>query len=136
MGEASLLYQLMLAGLNLDAMRLDMQASLLNQISATQINGDVRVELDLEQLLGLDIDVKTNVKADDYDQLQSQQHSNYELLNPTELVHVAGFIHQFSIALRDSGAWHVYDSLSDSLGLPDRRPVSYTHLTLPTTVFV
>ena len=50
-------------------MRLDMQASLLNQISATQIHGDVRVELDLEQLLGLDIDVKTTVKADDYDQL-------------------------------------------------------------------
>ena len=39
-------------------------------------------------------------------------------LNPTELVQVAGFIHQFSIALRDSGAWHVYDGLSDSLGLP------------------
>ena len=124
MGEASLLYQLMLAGLNLDAMRLDMQASLLNQISATRIHGDVRVELDLEQLLGLDIDVKTTVKADDYDQLLSQQHSNYELLDPTELVHVAGFIHQFSIALRDSGAWHVYDGLSDSLGLPDRRQLA------------
>ena len=124
MGEASLVFQLMLAGLNLDAMRLDMQASLLNEISATQIHGDVRVELDLEQLLGLDIDVKTTVKADDYDQLLSQQHSNYELLDPTELVHVAGFIRQFSIALKDSGAWHVYDGLSDSLGLPDRRQLA------------
>ena len=124
MGEASLVFQLMLAGLNLDAMRLDMQASLLNEISATQIHGDVRVELDLEQLLGLDIDVKTTVKADDYDQLLSQQHSNYELIDPTELAHVAGFIHQFSIALRDSGAWHVYDGLSDSLGLPDRRQLA------------
>ena len=124
MGEASLVFQLMLAGLNLDAMRLDMQASLLNQISATRIHGDVRVELDLEQLLGLDIDVKTTVKADDYDQLLSQQHSNYELIDPTELAHVAGFIHQFSIALRDSGAWSVYDSLSDSLGLPDRRQLA------------
>ena len=124
MGEASLVFQLMLAGLNLDAMRLDMQASLLNQISATQIHGDVRVELDLEQLLGLDIDVKTTVKADDYDQLLSQQHSNYELLDPTELVHVAGFIHQFTIALRDSGAWRVYDSLSGSFGLPDRRQLA------------
>ena len=55
---------------------------MLNQISATQIHGDVRVELDLEQLIGLDIDVKTTVKADDYDQLLSQQHSNYELLEP------------------------------------------------------
>ena len=124
MGEASLVFQLMLAGLNLDAMRLDMQASLLNQISATRIHGDVRVELDLEQLLGLDIDVKTTVKADDYDQLLSQQHSNYELIDPTELAHVAGFIHQFSIALRDLGAWHVYDGLSDSLGLPDRRQLA------------
>ena len=124
MGEASLVFQLMLAGLNLDAMRLDMQASLLNQISATRIHGDVRVELDLEQLLGLDIDVKTTVKADDYDQLLSQQHSNYELIDPTELAHVAGFIHQFSIALRDSGAWSVYDSLSDSHGLPDRRQLA------------
>ena len=124
MGEASLVFQLMLAGLNLDAMRLDMQASLLNQISATQIHGDVRVELDLEQLLGLDIDVKTTVKADDYDQLLSQQHSNYELLDPTELVHAAGFIHQFTIAVRDSGAWQIYDKLSNSFGLPDRRQLA------------
>ena len=86
MGEASLVFQLMLAGLNLDSIRLDMQASLLNKISATQIHGDVRIELNLEQLLGLDIDVKTTVKADDFDQLLSQQHSNYELLDPTELV--------------------------------------------------
>lgn len=124
MGEASLLFQLILAGLNVDAMRLDMQASLLNQISARQIHGDVRVELDLDQLLGLDIDVKTAVKADDYDQLLAQKHSNDELLDPTELVHVAGFIHKFTIALRDSGAWHVYESLSNSFGLPDRRQLA------------
>ena len=124
MGEASLVFQLMLAGLNLDAMRLDMQASLLNQISATQIHGDVRVELDLDQLLGIDIDVKTTVKADDYDRLLAQHHSNYELIDPTELVHAAGFIQQLTIALRDSGAWHIYDGLSDGLGLPDRRQLA------------
>ena len=124
MGEASLVFQLMLAGLNVDAMRLDMQASLLNQISATQIKGDVRVELDLDQLLGLDIDVKTTIKADDYDRLLAQEHSNYELLEPTELMHAAGFINQFTITLRDSGAWNIYDSLSDSFGLPDRRQLA------------
>ena len=124
MGEASLVFQLMLAGLNVDAMRFDIQASLLNQISATQINGDVRVELDLDQLLGLDIDVKTTVKADDYDRLLAQQHSDYELINPTELEHAAGFIEQITIALRDSGAWHIYDGLSDGFGLPDRHQLA------------
>ena len=124
MGEASLLFQLMLAGLNVDAMRLDMQASFLNQISATHIQGDVRVELDLEKLLGLDIDVKTSVKADDYDRLLAQQDSNYELLDPTELLYAAGFIQQITMELRDSGAWQIYDRLSDGFGLPDRRQLA------------
>lgn len=124
-GEASLVFQLILKGLNVDAMRFDMQASLLNQISATQIDGDVRVELNLDQLLGLDIDVKTTIKADDYNQLLAPQISDYELLDPTtELVQTTSFFHQLTIALNDTGAWQIYDDLSGIFGLPDRRQLA------------
>jgi hypothetical protein len=125
MGEASLVFQLILKGLNVDAMRFDMQASLLNQISATQIDGDVRVELNLDQLLGLDIDVKTTIRADDYNQLLAPQISDYGLLDPTtELAQATSFFHQLTIALSDSGAWQVYDDLSGIFGLPDRRQLA------------
>ncbi len=125
MGEASLVLQLMMSGLNVDAIRLNMQASLLNQISATQIEGDVRVKLELEQLLGLDIDVKTNISADDYSELFAQQNLQNGLVDPTtELLQTAGFFRQFSITLRDSGAWQIYDDLSENFGLPNRRQLA------------
>ncbi len=125
MGEASLVLQLIMAGLNVEAMRLDMQASLLNQISATKIVGDVRVELDLDQLLGFDINVKTNIGADDYFELFAKQNSEYGLLDPTtELARTASFADQLTIVLRDSGAWQIYDDLADRISLPDRRKLA------------
>ena len=125
MGEASLAFQLLLTGLNLEALRLDMQASLLNQISTRQIHGDVRVELDLNELLGLDINVKTTIKATDFNKLIAKQDADHRLLDPVaELANTAGFVHQFSIALRDSGAWQLYDELSVSFGLPERHQLA------------
>ena len=120
-GEATMAYQLLLYGLNMDAIRLDMNASLLNQISSKQIDGELRAEFYLERLFNFKLGMNTTLKAETYNLLYPNHNFEQVVIEPYfYMSQISDMFKLLTMELTDTGAFQIYDELSKSLGLPNR----------------
>ena len=120
-GEATMAYRLLLSSLNMDAIRLDMNASYLNQISSKQIDGELRAEFDLERLFSFNFGMNTTLKAENYNLLFPNHNFEQIVIEPDfHLSRIFDMFKLLTMELTDTGAFQTYDDLSDSLGLPNR----------------
>ena len=124
-GEASFMFRLMLSGLGLEALQIDVQASALSRFTPGQFGGEFRLELDADNLVGVDLDVDTGIDAERYQKLlQIEEGITSENLPEQQVALGTSLFKSISLSVRDSGALYIYDSLSSSFGLPDRRQLA------------
>lgn len=119
------MFRLMLSGLGLEALQIDVQASALSRFTPGQFDGEFRLELDADNLVGVDLDVDTGIDAERYQKLlQIEEGITSENLPEQQVALGTSLFKSISLSVRDSGALYIYDSLSSSFGLPDRRQLA------------
>ena len=124
-GETSMMFRFMLSGLGLDAVRLDGRASSLSKFSTGQVEGELRLELDVDRLVGLDFGVDTSVDDQLYQTLiQAEKGEKPDTPDEQQAALMARLFSNLSISLRDSGVLRIYDSLASGFGLPNRRELA------------
>lgn len=124
-GEASFMFQLMLSGLGLEALQIDAQASALSRFTPGQFDGEFRLELDADKLLGLNMDADTGIDDIRYQMLLDAETGGLAGISPEQQAGLtASLFKSVSLSVRDAGALFIYDSLSSSFGLPDRRQLA------------
>ena len=135
-GEATLIYQLLLSGLNMDAIRLDINASFLNQITPKQIDGELHAEFVLDRLLNFNIGMNTTLKAENYNLVHPNHNLEQIVIKPYfYMSQISDMLKLLTIELTDTGAFQIYDNVSGGLGLPNRTQLAlqaFNHIqTLP-----
>lgn len=123
-GEASLMFRFMLSGLGLEALQLDARASALSRFNSGQINGEFRLELDADKLLGANLDIDTVIDEERYQTLLKADDGNRTITPEQQAALAASLFKGLNLSIRDAGALRIYDSLSSSFGLPDRRQLA------------
>lgn len=124
-GDTSFMFRFMLSGLGLEALQIDAQASVLSRFTPGQFDGELRLELDADNLLGMDLDVDTGIDAERYRRLLQMEDGTTSDAPPEQQAALAASLFKsVSLSVRDSGALFIYDSLSSSFGLPDRRQLA------------
>ena len=124
-GETSFMFRLMLGGLGLDALQIDAQASSLSRFTAGQFDGEFRLELDADSLMGLDLDVDSEIDAERYQMLMQFENSPTSDMRPEQQAALGtSLFKSVSLSVRDLGALFIYDSLASGFGLPDRRQLA------------
>lgn len=120
-GEATMAYQLLLSGLDMEAIRLDMNASLLNQITSKQIDGELHAEFNFERLFSFNVGMNTTLKAENYNLVIPNHNFKQIVIEPYSYVsQIFDMFKLLTMELTDTGAFQIYDDFSDSLGLPNR----------------
>ena len=124
-GDTSFMFRLMLGGLGLEALQIDVQASALSRFTPGQFNGEFRLELEADNLLGMELDIDTDIDAERYRKLLQIEDGMASGTPPEQQAALAASLFKsVSLSVRDSGALFIYDSLSSSFGLPDRRQLA------------
>lgn len=118
------MFRFMLSGLGLEALQLDARASALSRFNSGQINGEFRLELDADKLLGANLDIDTVIDEERYQTLLKADDGNRTITPEQQAALAASLFKGLNLSIRDAGALRIYDSLSSSFGLPDRRQLA------------
>ena len=124
-GETSMMFRFMLSGLGLDALRLDGQASSLSRFRSGQFDSELRLDLDADALLGVNVVLGSSADEKLYQILhQAENGETPDMPDEQQAALLAGLFPKLSMSVKDGGALRIYDSLSSSFGLPDRRELA------------